>query len=131
MKGAGCKMFKDLYGQFRRKVHWSKIDCSDRSHIWSPGVYIQDTPRIHIGVRCFIGPNVGIIAINHDPRNPSQHLKADDVYLGNDCWVGMNSVILPGVMLGEYTTVGAGSVVTHSFPDGHCTIAGNPAKLIS
>jgi acetyltransferase-like isoleucine patch superfamily enzyme len=42
----------------------------------------------------------------------------------------MNAVILPGVTLGDHTIVGAGSVVTHSFPEGHCTIAGNPAKKI-
>jgi acetyltransferase-like isoleucine patch superfamily enzyme len=42
----------------------------------------------------------------------------------------MNSVILPGVELGDFTVVGAGSVVTKSFKDGYCVIAGNPAKVI-
>jgi carbonic anhydrase/acetyltransferase-like protein (isoleucine patch superfamily) len=42
----------------------------------------------------------------------------------------MNSIILPGVVLGIRTIVGAGSVVTKSFPDGYCVIAGNPAKII-
>ena len=42
----------------------------------------------------------------------------------------MNSVILPGVVLGDHTVVGAGSIVTKSFEDGYCVIAGNPAKVI-
>ena len=45
-------------------------------------------------------------------------------------WAGMNSVILPGVKLGTRTIVAAGSVVTKSFPEGYCVIAGSPAKII-
>ena len=52
------------------------------------------------------------------------------IIIGQGCWIGMNSVILPGVVLGEKTIVGAGSVVTKSFLEGYCVIAGNPAKKI-
>jgi acetyltransferase-like isoleucine patch superfamily enzyme len=38
--------------------------------------------------------------------------------------------ILPGVTLGDYTIVGAGSIVTKSFKDGYCVVAGNPARVI-
>jgi acetyltransferase-like isoleucine patch superfamily enzyme len=40
----------------------------------------------------------------------------------------MNSIILPGVELGPHTVVGAGAVVTHSFPKGHCVLVGVPAR---
>jgi len=42
----------------------------------------------------------------------------------------MNAVILPGVVLGPKTSVGARRIVTKSFPNGSCVIAGNPAKII-
>lgn len=42
----------------------------------------------------------------------------------------MNSILLPGVCLGNNTIVGAGSVVTKSFPEGNCVIVGNPARKI-
>lgn len=97
----------------------------------SPGLYIQNfSGHVTLGHGCYLGPNVGIITANHDPRNPDNHLEASDVVIGERCWIGMNSVILPGVSLGQSTVVGAGSVVTRSFPEGHCIIAGNPAKLI-
>ena len=57
-------------------------------------------------------------------------MSPEDIVLGEQCWIGMNSVILPGVKLGIHTIVGAGSVVTKSFEDGFCIIAGNPAKII-
>ena len=53
-----------------------------------------------------------------------------EVRIGDYSWLGMGVIILPGVELGKRTIVGAGSVVTKSFPDGYCVIAGNPARLI-
>ena len=42
----------------------------------------------------------------------------------------MGSIIHPGTVLGDFTTVAAGSMVTESFPKGYCVIAGNPAKVV-
>ncbi|WP_241156048.1 acyltransferase [Adlercreutzia sp. ZJ154] len=102
-------------------------------HIFqTPGCYWQASDaKISIGSGCYIAPNVGIITTNHDPADPSRHLPGKDVSIGDNSWVGMNSVILPGVVLGENTVVAAGAVVTKSFPEGRCTIGGVPAKVLS
>ena len=51
------------------------------------------------------------------------------ITIGDNCFIGMRSIIMYGVTLGDSCVVGAGSVVTHSFPAG-TVIAGNPAKRI-
>lgn len=94
------------------------------------GIYYQALGKIVIGEGTFIGPNVGIITANHDPLDLKKHLEPSPVIIGKNCWIGMNAVILPGVILGDNTIVGAGSVVTKSFLNGGI-IAGNPARLIS
>jgi len=95
-----------------------------------PGCYIQAMNGIIIGDYCLFGPNVGLVSASHDPENPKRHLPSGPIKLGDHCWIGMNAVILPEVELGPKTTVGAGAVVTGSFPEGHCVIAGNPARII-
>lgn len=85
---------------------------------------------ISIGSGTYIAQNVGLITENHDINNLDNHLKSQNISIGRNCWIGMNSVILPGVVLGDKTIVGAGAVVTSSFPKGHIVIAGVPARVI-
>ena len=103
----------------------------DLHNFQSPGTYFQNFDgHIYIGYGTYIAPNVGIITSNHDLNNLDQHDGGFDVILGQKCWIGMNSVILPGVELGDNTVVAAGAVVTKSFPQGHIVIAGVPAKIV-
>ena len=113
-------------------VHPSNIefDPDDLNNFQTKGSYFQAIGKIKIGKGTFIAPNVGLITSNHDLMNPDKHLPPKAITLGKQCWIGMNSVLLPGVVLGDHTIVGAGSIVTKSFPDGYCVIAGNPAKKI-
>lgn len=94
-----------------------------------PGCYIQGNGGIWIGNYARFASNIGIISANHSLSDHTKHVESK-VIIGDYCWIGMNSVILPGVTLGERTVVGAGSIVTKSFPEGYCVIAGNPAKII-
>lgn len=109
--------------------HNIKFHIDDINNFQSPGCYFQAINEITLGKGTYIGPNVGIITANHDPLNLSRHLDSYPVKIGNNCWIGMNSVILPGVILGDNTIVGAGSIVTKNF-SGNCIIAGSPAKKL-
>jgi acetyltransferase-like isoleucine patch superfamily enzyme len=104
----------------------------DLNNFQGSGSYYQalDQGKIVIGKGSWIAPNVGLITTNHDVSNPDKHLRGKDIIIGEKCWIGMNSVILPGVILGPHTTVGAGSIVTKSFSDGYCVISGNPARKL-
>jgi acetyltransferase-like isoleucine patch superfamily enzyme len=98
----------------------------------SPGCYFQNFKgKIYIGDNVYIAPNVGLITTNHNLNNLSTYDKAKNIVIGKNCWIGMNSVLLPGVKLGENTIVGAGSIVTKSFRQGKVVIAGNPARVIN
>lgn len=112
--------------------HNIEFDVDDLNNFNSnKGCYYQAfAGKIVIGKGTYIAPNVGIITANHDLNNLDEHQPGKDVHLGEKCWIGMNSIILPGVTLGDHTIVGGGSVVTKSFPEGNCVIAGNPAKVI-
>jgi acetyltransferase-like isoleucine patch superfamily enzyme len=52
-----------------------------------------------------------------------------DTRIGQCCFIGARSVILPGITIGDHSIVGAGSVVTKDVPP-NCIVAGNPAKIV-
>jgi acetyltransferase-like isoleucine patch superfamily enzyme len=95
------------------------------------GCYIQAINGIHVGDYTLIAPGVGLISANHSPLDTRKHVPAPPIRIGRYCWIGMNAIVLPGVCLGDHTVVGAGAVVTHSFPDGYCVLAGVPAKVLA
>ncbi len=110
-------------------AHPRRIYVGINSKVGRPGSYIQGAGKVYIGDYVRFAPNIGILSSNHD-------LYDRDVYnnkpikIGDYSWIGMNATIMSGVELGVSTIVGAGAVVTKSFPDGFCVIAGNPAKVI-
>jgi acetyltransferase-like isoleucine patch superfamily enzyme len=95
----------------------------------SPGCYIQAAGKIYIGDYAQIAPNVGLISANHFLLDIRKHIP-DSIKIGRYCSIGFGSIIHPGVELGDFTYVGAGSVVLDSFPDGYCVIRGNPAQIV-
>jgi acetyltransferase-like isoleucine patch superfamily enzyme len=135
-----CIFFQKVLG-FNRNVPWpvhwtskvsmaSKIDPGTRCPGLSMGCHIDGRNGIQFGSNVWVGPRVSIISMNHDVNNYHQYEKAAAIKIGDHCWLAANSVILPGVELGEHTIVAAGCVVNKSFPDGNQVLAGVPAKVV-
>jgi acetyltransferase-like isoleucine patch superfamily enzyme len=101
-----------------------------KSFALSGGCYIQGGNGIFIGDNTIFAPGVKIVSANHDPNNNMGWSTSQPIRIGCRCWIGANAVILPGVELGDDIIVGAGAVVTKSYPVGKVTIAGSPAKEI-
>ena len=78
---------------------------------------------IHIG--CDTRITGGVLVLAHDD---CRKMKAD-TYIGDRCFIGARSIIMPGIRIGDEVIVGAGSVVTKDVPS-NCIVAGNPAKII-
>jgi len=91
-----------------------------------------DAAPITIGDDCFIGPMVGLYTVNHplDPERRNEgYVTGKPITLGKNVWLGGSVTVLPGVIIGENSVIGAGSVVTKDIP-ANVIAAGNPAKVI-
>lgn len=98
----------------------------------------DDFSRITLGDRLVVSMNVhflthdysfttALISINETPATDIGVLR--DIVTGNNVFIGMNSIILPGTSIGNHVIIGAGSVVRGNVPD-YSIIAGNPAVVI-
>lgn len=83
---------------------------------------------IHIGNNTWILANANILA--HDYcRGTNGRGKLFNTFIGENCVIGINSIIMPGVKIGNEVIVGSGSIVTKDIPS-NVIVAGNPAKII-
>ena len=90
---------------------------------------------VKIGKHVMMGPEVFIYTQNHDfsrtdiPMDQQGWSKERPVVIEDDVWIGSRVTILPGVIIGRGSIVGASAVVTKSFPP-YSVIAGNPASVV-
>jgi acetyltransferase-like isoleucine patch superfamily enzyme len=84
----------------------------------------KSNPRgIHIGRESYVAFEA--VIMSHDmTRGLRTH-----TWIGERCFVGGRSIVLPGVKIGDECIVGAGSVVTKDVPS-HSVVAGNPARIL-
>lgn len=91
-----------------------------------------DADEIHIGDRVLLGPGVHLYTTTH-PLNAEERASGVQwiapIHVGNDCWIGGHTVVMPGVTIGAGTVIGAGSVVTRNIAAGMLAL-GNPCREI-
>lgn len=93
---------------------------------------ILDVAKVIIGDNCMLAPNVAIYTAGHPVHPLTRNTLYEygiEITIGDNVWIGGNTVICPGVHIGSNTVIGAGSVVTKDIPD-YSIAAGNPCRVI-
>ena len=134
--GEGCQISK---GVSINADSGSQISLGSNTTFFS-NVLISGNVKIGDGV--LFSSNINIISTTHciDGKDWIRHLdkeyikqngslKDSPIVIGDECWIGLNVVILPGTILGKGCVVGANSVVKGSFAD-FSIIGGIPAKIL-
>jgi len=93
---------------------------------------ILDPAQVEIGDDVFFGPGVHVYTAEH-PLVASERIRGPElarpVRIGSRVWIGGGAILLPGVSVGEGSTIGAGAVVVRDVPPG-VFAAGNPCRVI-
>ena len=112
---------------------YSNITIGNQAEI-NTGCFLLASERIMIGDNTALAYQVTILT-SADPNGLYSKLVKiyprvkKPVIIGNDCWIGARATILPGVTIGNYCVIAAGSVVTKDIPD-YTVVAGVPAKEV-
>ncbi len=106
------------------------IECGENV-FFNVNCVVLDSMKVKIGSNVMFGPGVHLYTATHPLHKTERRLLeiAKPITIGDDCWIGGQSVICPGVTIGPGSVIGAGSIVTKDIPE-NCLAVGNPAKVI-
>lgn len=113
-------------------VFASSVELGDRSGL---GVNCRISGKVVIGRDVMMGPNVSFYTRNHAfsridiPMSQQGFSVEKPVIICDDVWIGANSILLGGVIVGKGAVIGAGAVVTKDVPE-YAIVGGNPAKVL-
>ena len=125
--GEGCYIEPPLHANCGgRNLHFGKSVYANF------GLTCVDDTHIYVGDYTKLGPNVVLATAGH-PILPELREKGAQynvpIHVGKCCWLGAGVIVLPGVTIGDYSVIGAGSVVTKDIPSGVIAV-GNPCRVI-
>lgn len=136
----------NLVGLYSRTIIVTRASGAEiviGNNVGISGATIYARKKISIGDNTCIGGNCKILDNDFHPIEVEERnrllmdpnggdfdfVPAREIKIGKNCFIGCNSIILKGTVLGDGCIVGAGAVVAGKFED-NCVIAGNPAKVI-
>ena len=93
----------------------------DRAHAYSLDV-------ITVGEHAIVAQEVYLCAGSHAFERPERNLVTGPIRIGAGVFIGARSLVLPGLIVGDFAIIGAGSVVTKDIPASSMAV-GNPAKV--
>jgi maltose O-acetyltransferase len=113
--------------------HSSLIKIGDNCLLNGTIVHSRDT--VIIGDNCMFGP--GVVILDNDSHNTSidpaarrtGRITVSPVIIGNNVWVGMHSILMKGVHIGDNSIIASGSVITKDVPSNQL-FGGNPARFL-
>ena len=143
------RIFHDLFGKMGEHVHIDiDFHCEYGKHIFigdhviiNMNCTFVDNNRIDIGNGVLIASNVQIYTATHSTKVSERMVQnwsegeeicrtyALPVKIEDGVWIGGGAILLPGVIIGRNSVIGAGSVVTRSIP-ANCVAVGNPCRVI-
>ncbi len=119
-----------------RNIEWWDLErIMIGSHVYvGPQCKFYAKGGLQIGDHVIVGPEVAIMTSLHRFHEASMvpYDRVEEcrpVTIERCVWIGLRAILMPGVTIGEGSIIGAGSVVTKSFPPG-VIIAGNPAAVV-
>lgn len=142
-------LLREMFGSLGKGVHVDiDFHCEYGKHIFIGDKVIinmnctfVDNNRIDIGSNVLIASNVQIYTATHSTKVSERMVQnwsegeeicrtyALPVKIENGVWIGGGTILLPGVIIGRNSVIGAGSVVTRSIP-ANCVAVGNPCRVI-
>jgi maltose O-acetyltransferase len=109
--------------------HIGNMECGKNTVI-NFGCYLDNRRKIVIGNNVGIAHNTKIYTLGHDLNDPEFRTKGKSIIIKDNVFIFSNTLIMPGVTIGEGAIVLAGSVVTHDVIP-YSIVGGNPAKITS